>query len=209
VNPPTQLETRNSKPATLAQWLEYLEQLHPQAIAMGLERVVKVRQALALAPSFPVLTVGGTNGKGSCCAMLEAMLLSAGYRVGCYTSPHLVRYNERVRICGTEVGDAVLCGAFERIEDARADTTLTYFEFGTLAAMQAFVDARVDVAIMEVGLGGRLDAVNAFDNRLCTGGEHRARPSRLSGHEPRDDRLRKGRDLSRRTPRYLCGPGPA
>ncbi len=157
LSPPSQ------RPVSLVQWLAYLERLHPQAIAMGLERVVKVRQALALAPSFPVITVGGTNGKGSCCAMLEAMLLSAGYRVGCYTSPHLVRYNERVRMSGTEVDDVVLTHAFERIESARGDTTLTYFEFGTLAAMLAFVDARVDVAIMEVGLGGRLDAVNAFD----------------------------------------------
>ena len=148
---------------TLAQWLSFLEQLHPQAIAMGLERVAHVAKSLGIDPVFPIVTVGGTNGKGSCCAMLEAILLHAGYRVGCYTSPHLLRYNERVRIGGGEAGDDVLCRAFARIEAARGETSLTYFEFGTLAAMLAFVEAGVDVAILEVGLGGRLDAVNIFD----------------------------------------------
>ena len=151
------------KPETLDEWLAYLERLHPQAIAMGLERVLRVRQALALNPGHPIITVGGTNGKGSCCAMLEAVLLHAGYRVGCYTSPHLLRYNERVRISGREANDAALCRAFARIESARQGTLLTYFEFGTLAAMLAFAEADVDVAILEVGLGGRLDAVNVFD----------------------------------------------
>ena len=150
-------------PRTLAQWLGYLEQLHPQAIAMGLDRVAHVARELKLTPDFAILTVGGTNGKGSCCAMLEAILLHAGYRVGCYTSPHLLRYNERVHIGGREVDDEVLCRAFARIEAARGATSLTYFEFGTLAAMLAFVDAGLDVAILEVGLGGRLDAVNVFD----------------------------------------------
>ena len=130
---------------------------------MGLDRVSQVAQALGIVPAFPVITVGGTNGKGSCCAMLEAILLQAGYRVGCYTSPHLLRYNERVRVGGVVAADAILCRAFERIEAARGSTTLTYFEFGTLAAMLAFADAGVDVAILEVGLGGRLDAVNVFD----------------------------------------------
>ena len=117
----TQLETEmgNPKPRTLDEWLHYLERLHPQAIVMGLDRVLSVSRALALAPGYPIITVGGTNGKGSCCAMLEAILLHAGYRVGCYTSPHLLRYNERVRIGGREVDDAVLCAAFERIEEAR------------------------------------------------------------------------------------------
>ena len=150
-------------PRTLAQWLAYLEQLHPQAIAMGLDRVSRVAQALGLTAQFTVVTVGGTNGKGSCCAMLEAMLLHAGYHVGCYTSPHLLRYNERVRIGGREIEDEILCRAFERIEAARGDTSLTYFEFGTLAAVMAFGEAGVDAAILEVGLGGRLDAVNVFD----------------------------------------------
>ena len=131
---------------------------------MGLERVQSVRHALALAPAYPIITVGGTNGKGSCCAMLEAVLLHAGYRVGCYTSPHLLRYNERVRIGGREASDAVLCRAFERIDAARKGTLLTYFEFGTLAAMLAFAESDIEVAILEVGLGGGLDAVNAFDS---------------------------------------------
>ena len=153
----------NSPPSTLADWLAYLEELHPQAIALGLERVLRVARNLGIATGFPIITVGGTNGKGSCCAMLEAILRQAGYRTGCYTSPHLVRYNERVRIDSLEVADDVLCRAFEKIEGARNDITLTYFEFGTLAAMLAFIEAGVDVAILEVGLGGRLDAVNIFD----------------------------------------------
>jgi dihydrofolate synthase/folylpolyglutamate synthase len=151
------------KPATLDQWLEYIERQHPTTIELGLQRVNAVCDALRLKPAFPIITVGGTNGKGSCCALLEAMLLAAGYRVGCYTSPHLLRYNERVRIVGREVDDAALCRAFERIESARGETTLTYFEFGTLAALLVFADARLEAAILEVGLGGRLDAVNAFD----------------------------------------------
>ena len=153
----------NAPPSTLAQWLAYLEQLHPQAVALGLERVSLVARSLGITPAFAIITVGGTNGKGSCCAMLEAILLHAGYRVGCYTSPHLLRYNERVRVGGEEAPDDALCRAFERIEAARGGTTLTYFEFGTLAAMLTFAAAGVEVAILEVGLGGRLDAVNTFD----------------------------------------------
>ena len=130
---------------------------------MGLERTLRVRRALDLNPSFPVVTVGGTNGKGSACAMLEAILHHAGYRVGCYTSPHLLRYNERVRIACREADDDALCRAFSAVEAARGETPLTYFEFGTLAAVWLFAQERVDVAVLEVGLGGRLDAVNAFD----------------------------------------------
>lgn len=132
---------------------------------MGLERVDQVKIALGLAPRFPIITVGGTNGKGSTCAMLEAILGCAGYRVACYTSPHLLRYNERVRINQQEASDADLCKAFEEVESARVASgiSLTYFEFGTLAAMQLFSQAGVDVAILEVGLGGCLDAVNIFD----------------------------------------------
>lgn len=150
-------------PASLGDWLTRLEQMHPSAIELGLDRVRCVRDALGLVPRFPVLTVGGTNGKGSTCAYLEAILGAAGYRTGLYTSPHLLRYNERVRIAGVESSDADLVRAFERIDAARGETSLTYFEFGTLGAMQQFVDAGVDVAILEVGLGGRLDAVNVFD----------------------------------------------
>ena len=157
-------------PNTLAEWLSYLESLHPKTIELGLERVAQVKQRLNLAPDFPVIVVGGTNGKGSVCAMLEAVLHAAGYRVGCYTSPHLLHYNERVRINKQPVSDAELCASFEQIERVRdadfsgqAAIPLTYFEFGTLAAMQCFIEHQVDVAILEVGLGGRLDSVNVFD----------------------------------------------
>lgn len=150
-------------PITLAGWLTYLESLHPKTIALGLERVAQVKERLNLNPDFPVITVGGTNGKGSVCAMLEAILHAAGYRVGCYTSPHLLHYNERVRIAKRQASDAELCASFGKIEQARCETPLTYFEFGTLAAVQLFVDHKVEVAILEVGLGGRLDAVNVFD----------------------------------------------
>ncbi len=155
----------NSKPSTLPDWLSHLEHLHPVTIEMGLERVDQVRAALDLVPVFPIITIGGTNGKGSTCAMLEAILSRAGYRVACYTSPHLLRYNERVRINQREASDADLCKAFAEVESARVTSgiSLTYFEFGTLAAMQLFSQAGVDVVILEVGLGGRLDAVNIFD----------------------------------------------
>jgi len=147
----------------LGEWLAHLEQLHPSIIELGLARVDAVKERLQLQISFPLITVGGTNGKGSTCAMLESMLGAAGYRVGCYTSPHLLRYNERVRIAGCEVDDESLCRAFAAVEDARGDISLTYFEFGTLAAMWLFSRQQVEVAILEVGLGGRLDAVNVFD----------------------------------------------
>lgn len=150
-------------PKTLADWLSYLESLHPKTIALGLARVAQVKERLALQPEFPVIVVGGTNGKGSVCAMLESILHAAGYKVGCYTSPHLLHYNERVRIAKKQASDAELCASFEDIEQARGETALTYFEFGTLAAMQLFISRKVDVAILEVGLGGRLDAVNVFD----------------------------------------------
>lgn len=150
---------------TLYDWLDYLDQLHPKEIDMGLERVARMRDALELNPEFPIIIVGGTNGKGSVCAMLESIVHCAGYQVGCYTSPHLLRYNERIRINQHEVTDEALCKAFSLVESARveANVTLTYFEFGTLAAMLLFIQAKVDVAVLEVGLGGRLDAVNVFD----------------------------------------------
>jgi dihydrofolate synthase / folylpolyglutamate synthase len=158
-------------PKTLADWLTYLESLHPKTIALGLGRAAQVKQRLNLQPDFPIIVVGGTNGKGSVCAMLESILHAAGYRVGCYTSPHLLHYNERVRIGKQQVSDAELCASFAQIEQVRgaafsgtAEVPLTYFEFGTLAAMQCFVEHKVEVAILEVGLGGRLDAVNVFDN---------------------------------------------
>ena len=151
------------RPTTLAAWLAYLETLHPKAIAMGLDRVAAVHARMAAAPVCPVITVTGTNGKGSTCAMLEAVLRCAGYRTGLYTSPHLMRYNERVRIAGEAQGDDALLAAFNAVEDARGDVPLTYFEYGTLAALWAFARAGLDVLILEVGLGGRLDAVNVVD----------------------------------------------
>ena len=154
---------QNQMPNNLADWLSYLESLHPKTIALGLARVAQVKQRMALQSEFPVIVVGGTNGKGSVCAMLESILHAAGYKVGCYTSPHLLHYNERVRIAKKQASDAELCASFESIEQARGETALTYFEFGTLAAMSLFVGHKVDVAILEVGLGGRLDAVNVFD----------------------------------------------
>ncbi|MCK6383726.1 MAG: bifunctional tetrahydrofolate synthase/dihydrofolate synthase [Rhodocyclaceae bacterium] len=144
-------------------WLAHIERLHAQPIALGLERVCAVKRTLGAEQTVPVITVGGTNGKGSTCAMLERILRSAGYRVGLYTSPHLLDYNERVRIDGRPSSDGVLCDAFARVDAARGDLPLTYFEFGTLAAWQAFAAAGVEAIVLEVGLGGRLDAVNAFD----------------------------------------------
>lgn len=149
---------------TLAGWLAWLEALHPSAIDLGLARVGAVAAGMAVARlPCPVITVAGTNGKGSCIAMLEALLAAAGHRVATYTSPHLLRYNERVRIAGREATDDELCAAFERVDRARAGTSLTYFEFGTLAALDLFIRAAPDVALLEVGLGGRLDAVNVVD----------------------------------------------
>ena len=152
-----------SLPSDLAGWLSYIEALHPKSIAMGLERVDEVWQRLNLPPAFPIITVAGTNGKGSTCAMLERIYHEAGYRVASYSSPHLVRYNERVRVACQEANDQALCDAFAAVEAGRQGTALTYFEFGTLAAMWHFMQAGIDVAILEVGLGGRLDAVNIFD----------------------------------------------
>jgi dihydrofolate synthase/folylpolyglutamate synthase len=148
---------------SLPDWLAYIERQHPQAIALGLERVHEVLSVLDIRFSCPVITVGGTNGKGSTCAMLESILQAGGYRTGLYTSPHLVRYNERVRVAGQEADDASLCAAFEAVEAARGAVPLTYFEFGTLAAFDLFSKAKLDALVLEVGLGGRLDAVNTVD----------------------------------------------
>ena len=164
---------------SLGEWLQWQSTLHPSAIDLGLERCRRVRDALGLgASTLPRIVVAGTNGKGSCVALLEAMLTAAGLRAGAYSSPHLVRYNERVRIGTREVSDAVLVEAFERVDAARGDVSLTFFEFGTLAAADIIERARVDVAVMEVGLGGRLDAVNAFEPSVslitAIGVDHRA-----------------------------------
>jgi len=158
--------------ASLNEWLQWQETLHPEEIELGLERVANVWQAMqssAHSPGFncPVVSVAGTNGKGSSIAMLEAIYLAAGYRVGTYTSPHLYSYNERIRLNGEYATDDVIVDAFQVIDDARKqddhETSLTYFEFGTLAALHIFASAQLDVALLEVGLGGRLDAVNIID----------------------------------------------
>ena len=156
---------------TLDDWLAYCEQLHPTSIDMGLERVKAVAGRMGLRFDCPVITVAGTNGKGSTCAMLEAILLEAGYRTGVFTSPHLVHFEERCRVRGDIVSAAQLVATFEQVEAARltgdavgaAEISLTYFEFTTLAILQLLKDANLDVVILEVGLGGRLDAVNIID----------------------------------------------
>jgi dihydrofolate synthase/folylpolyglutamate synthase len=149
---------------TLGEWLAYLEQLHPSAIDMGLERSQQVAQQAGLSRPAPrVITVTGTNGKGSTCAFVASLLQAQGLKVGVYSSPHLVRYNERVQLQGVEATDAQLCQAFEVIESARGDISLTYFEMGTLAAFWLFEQAALDAVVLEVGLGGRLDAVNLID----------------------------------------------
>jgi len=155
--------TAPSADASLEQWLVYLETLHPEAIDLGLGRISEVAGRLELSLPCTRIVVGGTNGKGSTCAMLEAIYVAAGYRVGTYSSPHLIRYNERIRLDGEPASDLDIIAQFERIEQARGEITLSYFEFATLAAMLLFEVRRVDVAILEVGLGGRLDAVNMLD----------------------------------------------
>ena len=149
---------------SLSEWLDYVEQLHAKPIELGLDRVASVKDRLGLGFAGPIITVGGTNGKGSVCAMLESMLQAAGYRTGLYTSPHLFAYNERVRVDGVPVSDQRLADAFARVEAARGGISLTYFEFGTLVAWEIFTSAGLDTLIFEVGLGGRLDAVNIFDS---------------------------------------------
>lgn len=149
---------------TLDAWLSWQETLHPKQIDLGLDRVRAVWQQMSgKSPAPIVITVAGTNGKGSSVAMLDAIYRSAGYRVGTYTSPHLLHYNERIRVNGQEVDDARLCAAFASVDEARGEISLSYFEFGTLAAFEIFSAERLDVAVLEVGLGGRLDAVNIID----------------------------------------------
>lgn len=153
-----------TKSQSLSDWLSYLEHIHPQQIDMGLTRVklVAERADLLSLPSF-VITVGGTNGKGTTCAMLSSILNEAGYSTGVYASPHLLRYNERIKMNGEEVSDEEICESLAYIESFRADTSLTFFEFGTLAALALFKKKKPDVVLLEVGLGGRLDATNIID----------------------------------------------
>lgn len=158
--------------ATLDQWLAYLESIHSKPIDMGLSRLKVVQQHMNFALNGLVFTVAGTNGKGSTCAMLESILVQAGYKVGMYTSPHLLRFTERARINGAEVGESDLIAAFEQVEQARLATSisLTYFEFTTLAVAWLFAQHSLDALVLEVGMGGRLDAVNIFDTdcAICT-----------------------------------------
>ncbi len=148
---------------TLQAWLTRIEALHPKTIDMGLARIAPVYKKLGVAPACPVFIVSGTNGKGSVCAMLESILRCEGYKVGLYTSPHLQRYNERVRVEGVELSDAALVESFEVVEAARGDVSLTFFEFATLAAFVVFSKSNLDALVLEVGLGGRLDATNLVD----------------------------------------------
>ena len=148
---------------TLAEWLEYCEKLHAKPIDMGLERVREVAQRMEIRFDCPVITVAGTNGKGSTCAMAESILSQAGYKTGVFTSPHLVHFEERLRIAEVPINASELIASFSRVDSARAEISLTYFEFTTLALLDVMVNAKLDVAILEVGLGGRLDAVNIID----------------------------------------------
>jgi dihydrofolate synthase/folylpolyglutamate synthase len=158
------MTTPRSKAKSLAEWLAYIERQHPRSIELGLGRVRTVAQRMRLKrPAKKVITVAGTNGKGSTVAFIETIARAAGWRVGAYTSPHLLAYNERVRIDGDDVADADLVAGFEAVEAARGDTPLTYFEYGTLAALWLFERTQLDLAVLEVGLGGRLDAVNLVD----------------------------------------------
>uniref|UniRef100_UPI0028B25199 bifunctional tetrahydrofolate synthase/dihydrofolate synthase n=1 Tax=Achromobacter animicus TaxID=1389935 RepID=UPI0028B25199 len=149
--------------ANLSDWLQYLESIHATAIDMGLDRVRQVADRMQLTLPGIKFVVGGTNGKGSTCAMLEAILLAAGYKVGLYTSPHLIDFNERARVNGQIASDQDLITQFQAVEAARGDVSLTYFEFTTLAILRLFSQSRLDAVVLEVGLGGRLDAVNIVD----------------------------------------------
>ncbi|MBT0720505.1 bifunctional tetrahydrofolate synthase/dihydrofolate synthase [Tatumella sp. TA1] len=150
--------------SSLEEWLVYLEQLHGQAIELGLDRIRHVATELDLLKPAPfVFTVGGTNGKGTTCRTLEVLLLAAGYRVGVYSSPHFIRYPERVRINGQELTDQAHVASLDSLNQGRGETSLTFFEFSTLSALQLFKQADLDVVILEVGLGGRLDATNIID----------------------------------------------
>ena len=154
--------------ASLDAWLAYISQIHPREIELGLERLSKVAQRLGLSRPAPVvITVAGTNGKGSTVKTLEAVLTASGYSTGAYTSPHILRFNERIRVSGEEAADGEIVACFARIEAVREPESLSYFEFTTLAALLLFADKCVDFALLEVGLGGRLDAVNLIDPDCC------------------------------------------
>lgn len=167
-SPPPRCNRKGMSSDSLGRWLDRLNTLHPREIELGLDRVAAVAGALDLLhPEPPVVTVAGTNGKGSTVAVLDALLTECGQLVGAYTSPHFLRFNERIRVGGQEAPDADIVAAFEEIDRARGETSLTYFEFATLAALLVFRDRNCDVLVLEVGLGGRLDAVNIIDTSVA------------------------------------------
>ncbi len=183
----------------LADWLAWQETLHPNAIDLGLDRLQRTLSRLGWRrPACPVITVAGTNGKGSCVALMARILAEAGYRVGTFTSPHLLRYNERIAIDGVEVSDAALMAAFERIDAARGADTLTFFEFNAAAALLVFAEAELDAVVLEVGLGGRLDAVNVVDADVALVTSIDLDHCDWLGCDRESYRPREGGDLSRR-----------
>lgn len=148
---------------SLQAWLSYIEKIHPSDIKLGLDRVFQVKKFTNIVPNFPIIVIGGTNGKGSVCSFIESILYQSGLNVGCYTSPHFLRFNERIRINKKEVNNKIIVKSLSFIDNKRQDVPLTYFEITTLAAVNIFIEAKIDIAILEIGLGGRLDAVNIFD----------------------------------------------
>lgn len=194
---------------TPEQWLQHLEGIHPTAIELGLERVSAVARKLELLPiAAPVVTVAGTNGKGSAVAVLEALLTERGRVTGTFTSPHLLRFNERIRVAAAEVSDAEIVTAFEAIEDARDGIKLTYFEFATLAALLVFRARQPDVVILEVGLGGRLDSVNIVDATVAVITGIDLDHQGWLGHTRSEIALEKAGILRRGKPLVIADPEP-
>ena len=157
------MQDKPTNKASLASWLLYIEEIHFNQIDLGLERVLQVKEKAGINPDFPIILVGGTNGKGSTCAFIESILNESNLKVGCYTSPHFINFNERIRINKNEASDNKIVNALNYLENKRENISLTYFELTTLAAVEVFIKEKVDIAILEVGLGGRLDAVNIFN----------------------------------------------
>lgn len=157
------MQDKPTNKASLASWLLYIEKIHFNQIDLGLERVLEVKEKAGINPDFPIILVGGTNGKGSTCAFIESILNESNLKVGCYTSPHFINFNERIRINKNEASDNKIVDALNYLENKRENISLTYFELTTLAAVEVFIKEKVDIAILEVGLGGRLDAVNIFN----------------------------------------------
>ena len=157
------MQDKPTNKASLASWLLYIEEIHFNQIDLGLERVLQVKEKAGINPDFPIILVGGTNGKGSTCAFIESILNESNLKVGCYTSPHFINFNERIRINKKEANDNKIVDALNYLENKRENISLTYFELTTLAAVEVFIKEKVDIAILEVGLGGRLDAVNIFN----------------------------------------------